>query len=109
MGLMEEWKAFGAFAVEYLGMPEVVMPFYSPESRWKRKAARICSFIIEVGNMGHNRDMSYLKKPYLERKWLPFKRRIGDMFRHACFFPKDTLRLLPNMLFRGVLSAIYRE
>lgn len=29
MGLMSEWKAFAAFAVDYLGMPGEVMPFYS--------------------------------------------------------------------------------
>ena len=28
-GLMSEWRAFGAFAVEYLGMPVGAMPFYS--------------------------------------------------------------------------------
>ena len=28
MGLMSEWKAFAAFAVEYLGMPKDVMPFF---------------------------------------------------------------------------------
>jgi hypothetical protein len=28
MGLMSEWKAFGAFAVEYLGIPSEAMHFY---------------------------------------------------------------------------------
>lgn len=30
-GLMTEWKAFGTFAVEYLGMPREAMPFYSAD------------------------------------------------------------------------------
>lgn len=59
MGLMSEWKAFGAFAVDYLGMPVEAMPFFSSDRKWNRKADRICSFIMEVGNFGHNRDMSY--------------------------------------------------
>lgn len=50
MGLMTEWRAFGAFAVEWLGMPVDAMPFYSPAAKWKRKAQKICSFIMEVGN-----------------------------------------------------------
>ena len=32
-GLISEWKAFGAFAVEYLGMPIEAMPFL--DGRWK--------------------------------------------------------------------------
>ena len=28
MGLVSVWKAFGAFAVEYLGMPGEAMPLY---------------------------------------------------------------------------------
>ena len=43
-GLKSEWKAFGAFAVEYLGMDAESMPLYSPDKKWKRKADRICKF-----------------------------------------------------------------
>ena len=42
-GIMSEWKAFGAFAVEYLGMPVEAMPMYSSDKRWSRKADKICS------------------------------------------------------------------
>jgi len=52
MGLKTEWKAFAAFAVDYLGMPSDTMPLYSSDAKWKRKAKRICSFIMGVGNMG---------------------------------------------------------
>ena len=40
-GLMSEWKAFGVFAVEYLGMPKEAMPFYSDSPKWSIKAKRI--------------------------------------------------------------------
>ena len=56
MGLVSEWKAFGAFAVEYLGMPSESIPMHSADTKWKKKADKICAFILEVGNMGHNRD-----------------------------------------------------
>ena len=55
-GLMSEWKAFGTFAVECLGMPSEAMPFYSLQAKWKRKAKRILTFVMMSGNFGHNRD-----------------------------------------------------
>lgn len=110
MGLMSEWKAFGAFAVEYLGMPIDAMPFYSIDSKWKHKADKICSFILEVGNMGHNRDSSYFHKyPYVIRKVCSFGRRVGDLYRHASIFPLDSIRFLPRIMYNGVRSMIRGE
>lgn len=113
MGLMTEWRAFGAFAVEYLGMPAEAMPFYVSEvqnvrefKKLKKKADRICSFIIEVGNFGHNRDNSYFNKPFVVRKAISFGRRCGDLFRHARIFPLDSFRFLPGIVFNGVRAAI---
>ena len=108
-GIMSEWKAFCAFAVEYLGMPVGALPLYSPDKKWKRKADRICSFILEVGNFGHNRDNSYYSKPFIVRKAISFGRRCGDVFRHARIFPFDSLRFLPSIVFNGVKAAIYSE
>lgn len=110
MGLMTEWKAFGAFAVEYLGMPPEAMPLYSCDNKWKRKAEKICEFIIEVGNFGHNRDMSYYgNKPYVVQKVISMNRRISDLYRHARIFPLDSVRFLPYIVVNGVRSAIRGE
>ena len=109
-GLMTEWKAFAAFVVEYLGMPSEVIPFYSADERWKHKADRICSFIMEVGNFGHNRDSSYYNKyPYVIRKAISLGRRISDLYGHARIFPLDSLRFFPYIVFNGVRSAIRGE
>ena len=114
-GLISEWKAFGAFAVKYLGMPADAVPLLDVRSlkedvRWKKKADRICSFIMEVGNMGHNRDSSYyVKYPYVIRKVFSFSRRLGDLYRHARIFPLDSFRFLPSIVFNGVRSAIKGE
>lgn len=109
-GLMCEWKAFGAFAVYYLGMPVDALPFYSQEKKWKRKASRICSFVLEVGNFGHNRDNSYFEKyPYVIRKAISFKRRCGDLVRHTIIFPLDSLRFFPSIVFNGLKSATKGE
>ena len=110
MGLVSVWKAFGAFAVEYLGMPGEAMPLYSDSSRMRKKAAKIASFVMEVGNMGHNRDNSYYRKyPYVIRKALSMGRRCGDLFRHALIFPGESLRFLPFMVFVGVRAAVRGE
>lgn len=106
MRLMSEWKAFGAFAVDYLGMPSDAMPFYSTDTKWRKKADRICSFILEVGNFGHNRDNSYYSKyPYVVRKAMSFGRRCSDLWRHAKIFPIDSLRFFPNIVYSGLRSV----
>ena len=110
MGLISEWKAFAAFAVDYLGMPVNAMPLYSSEKKWKRKAKRICSFIMEVGNMGHNRDMSYYNtKPYLIQKAISVRYRCVDILRHMAIFPLDSIRFFPRVMINGLRSAARGE
>ena len=110
MGLVSEWKAFSAYAVEYLGMPIEAMPMYESSTKWVKKAECINDFIMSVGNMGHNRDMSHFSnKPYLIRKCISMHRRIGDLINHARIFPLDSLRFFPNIMFNGVRSAIRGE
>ena len=110
MGLMSEWKAFGAFAVDYLGMPSDSMPFYYEDLKWKRKADKISAFILKVGNFGHNRDMSYFEKyPYVIRKVCSMGRRCGDLLRHVMIFPIDSLRFFPSIMINGILSAVRGE
>ena len=109
-GLMVAWRAFGAFAVEYLGMPSVSMPFYSPADKWKRKAKRIKTFVLKSGNFGHNRDSSYFQKyPYVIRKCISMCRRIGDLFHHAIIFPLDSLRFFPRIIINGLEAAARGE
>lgn len=113
-GLMSEWKAFGAFAVEYLGMPSEAMPLLCQDdchnANLKKKAHRICTFIMEVGNFGHNRDMSYyVKYPYLARKSVSAWWRVKDMCRHAMIFPLDSLRFFPRIMWNGMVSAVRGE
>lgn len=108
MGLMTEWKAFAAYVVEYLGMPSESMPLYDPAQKWKNKAEKICEFVLEVGNFGHNRDMSYYEKhPYIVRKTISLGRRVKDAIRHIRVFPADTLRFFPYLMYNG-LSATFR-
>ena len=114
-GLMSEWKAFGALAIEYLGFPKDSMPLLDVRSkkedvRWRKKADWIMEFILKSGNMGHNRDMSHFsKKPYLVRKCVSMGRRVSDLINHARIFPLDSLRFFPRIMFNGLRSAIRGE
>lgn len=110
MGLVSEWKAFGAFVVDYFGMPSEAMPLYSSDKKWSRKADKICAFIMKVGNFGHNRDNSYYAKyPFLIRKIYSFGRRCGDLVHHARIFPMDSLRFFPYMMYNGLKAALGGE
>lgn len=109
-GLITEWKAFGSFAVDYLGMPSDAMPLYAPDVKWKKKAEKIFTFIMEVGDFGHNRDRSYFEKyPYAVRKVCSMGRRCGDLIRHARIFPLDSFRFFPKIMYDGLRSAARGE
>ena len=110
MGLVSEWQAFATYSVEYLGMPVEEIPMYDASAKWVRKAQLINRFILNVGNMGHNRDMSHFNKgPYLVRKCISMERRIGELINHARIFPMNSLRFFPKIMWNGVRSAIKGE
>lgn len=109
-GLKTAWKAFAAFAVEYLGMPVEAMPLYSTDAKFSRKARGVMRFVLMSGNFGHNRNHSYFKKyPYLIRKVYSFGRRCGDLLCHARVFPWDSLRFFPTLVYNGLRSAARGE
>lgn len=75
-GLLSEWKAFGALAVEYLGMPVEAMLLYSEDKKWSKKAEKIVDFILKGG------------------EW----RKFQDTYRVGRIFPMSTLRFLPGII-----------
>lgn len=75
--LCGEWKAFAAFAVNYLGMPPEAMPFYDSNKLWNKKAVKIMRFILN-GN-----------KP----------NRLNDAMAMLKIFPVNALRFMPSLLF----------
>ena len=107
LGLLSEWKAFGAFAVNYLGMPASAMPFYDERHPYRKKTRLLLNFIMEVGNFGHNRDYSFYQKyPYLIRKAKALSRKGGDFVRHARIFPRDSIVFLLHFLKRGTRAVV---
>ena len=108
--LLTEWKAFGTFAVEYLGMPAEAMPLYESSSHLEQKAKRICRFVLDVGSASQNKDNSFYKtKPYLSRKAISFGRKCGTLKRIANIFPTNTLAFFPYIVFNGVRSVVRGE
>lgn len=94
MGVMTEWKAFAALAVDYLGMPLTSMPFYSSDRKWSRKAEKIMTFVLETGSFGHNRDYSYRQRyPFVVFKAISLWRHIRDFVKYVVIFPKDSMRV----------------
>lgn len=91
MGLMSEWKVFGALAVNTLGMPEEAIPFYN--DRWKKKGERVLKRVLECGNFGHNNDLSYrVKYSGMKYKMVAMWRRFIDFASLVPIFPVDTPR-----------------
>ena len=108
MGVMREWKAFARYAVEWLGMPAEAMPFFERSARSLRHARQINSFVLEVGNFGHNRDNSfYSKYPYLIYKAISLGRHCSDFLRHLVIFPRTALGAFATTLSVG-LRAVAR-
>ncbi len=100
MGLVSEWKVFSAVAVEILHMPMDSMPLY--EKGYNNKAKRVFSYILEVGNFGHNKDRGYTNQYHgVVRKIITFGHQAKDSLKLSCIFPIDAPRFLIRYLFEG--------
>lgn len=102
MKLMSEWRAFGMFAVEYLGMPKEAMPFFCEDEKWKQKARQILSFVLKTGNMGFNRKSEVRVHSFLTRKIKSSVQRLCDLANHFTIFPLDSLRFFPSIFLNGL-------
>ena len=90
-GLMTEWKAFAALAVDYLGMPAEAMPMY--DARFRVKGKKVLKLVLKVGNFGHNKDLSYRTRyKGVAYKAVSLWRRFVDFVKLVPVFPLDTPR-----------------
>ena len=106
-GMMTEWKTFAALAVNALGMPYEAMPFYENSYKWQRKAERVLTFIMETGNFGHNRDLSFRQEQSaIKRKVQIFLYITGDSVRHFRNFPLDSIKVWWCMMKKGLNSLV---
>lgn len=76
-GLMDEWRAFAALAVDNLGMPNDAIPLYSSAEKWHEKGEKILSYILE-------------KKDSI---------KICQTLAIAKIFPGNTIKFSPSIFF----------
>ena len=108
MRLTAEWKVFAAFAIEWLGMPEGAMPFYSSDARIRRKASRVCNLILETGNFGHNKDSSYRTRySRLVGNVITFWRRLGEFARRSTIFPRNAGSFFVKYVFDRIRAVCH--
>lgn len=106
MGIMSEWKAFTALAVNDLGIPADDIPYYSSSVFWKIKSDRILRVLLSSGNFGHNFDHSYYSNyPYYVRKLISFWEHTKEAFRHVVIFPFDSIKIWWIVFLNGVIAA----
>lgn len=88
-GLMSEWKAFAALAVDYLGMPVETMPFYGVRSKKDEvRGKKLAEFILKGYTGSVVRDtwqiakifpwkaILYSPSIFLNVNWLKIKERV---------------------------------
>ena len=110
MGVMTEWKAFAALAVDYLGFPQEAMPFYDSASKYTCKAHSIISHVLESGSFGHNKDNNYKDKhSFVIRLFISFWRHIKDIYKQFRIFPVDTMKAAARMIKQGFAFALKGE
>ena len=106
-GLITEWKAFAAFAVGYMGMPEDAMPMYDKRKKFGNKADKIAELIIETGSFGINKDYSYKQKG---TKWRAnvqtFITRMGEFRRLTTVFPLNAPKFFIIYAFNRVKAVL---
>ena len=106
-GILSEWKAFAALAVDWLGMPSDAIPFYSSSQKWSKKAIGILSFILETGNFGHNRICEKQgKRSFVVAKFSSLMNNTRDSINHLFIFPLDSIKVWFLRFMLGIKVAI---
>lgn len=105
MGLMSEWKAFYNLASRYLGMPDLDSELTIHDSRFDKKADRIMELVLESGNFGHNKDLSYRTRySGMTYKIVAAWRRLKDFASLIPVFPVDAPKFFFTYLFNKAKS-----
>ena len=104
MGLVSEWKAFGALAVEYLDMPQKAMPLYDDSRKWQKKASFLKRLIMDAGNLGVNNESYRFSQSQKVNKRMVFWRRLKEFSRLTLLFPLDAPLFFCTYLFNRIVN-----
>ena len=106
-GLMTEWKAFAAFAADYLGMAVDAIPFYDNRNKYRNKADKIAELIIETGSFGSKKDYSYRQKgPQWKVYVQTFITRMSEFIRLTTVFPLNAPKFFVTYTFNRVKAVL---
>jgi hypothetical protein len=107
MRLLDKWCAFASLAVNYLGMPKDAMPFYSSSQKWRIKADRIITLILESGNFGHAYDKSYkYNYPMIISAIVAICHHTSIAFKHFLIFKYDSLLGWTRLMCIGIKAKL---
>lgn len=105
--LMEKWKVFAVFAVEYLGMPADTMPFYGSSKCLNRKANMVMTLVMDAGNFGQGKDKSYKEKHSKGIRYcISFGMHAKDGLRRFCIFPREALLMWWKLMMHGLKGVL---
>ena len=105
MGLLSEWKAFAAFTVDYLAMPQNAMPFYDASKKWSKKASFLRDLIVEAGNLGYKNESYRFNQSEKISKMTIFGRRLREFSRLYLLFPKNAPRFFYTYMFNKTIKT----
>ena len=104
MGLLTEWKAFAAFAVEYLDMPQKAMPLYDNSRKWQKKASFLKGLIMEAGNLGINNESYRFSQSESISKMTVFRQRLKEFSRLTLLFPGNAPTFFGTYLLNRIMN-----
>ena len=104
-GIIQEWKVFMSFLVNYLGLPKEDAFLY--ESSFDAKTEKLWEFIRKAGNFGNNKKKRKYTKDsnFLLRKAESFFRGASDFFQHISLFPLNSIKFFSYFTFTGICAA----
>lgn len=104
MKLVSEWKAFVAFLVNYLGLPEQEAPLYN--DKYIKQSDSIWKYIRKTGNFGKNMARRYgANSSYLLRKAESLIRNASCFANHIQLFPADSFKFFGYYFLYGMRIA----
>lgn len=110
LGILTEWQAFASLVVNFLGMPQDSMPFYSHNLFVKKKGTLILKRILALGNMGHKRTAhNEGNSSVIKRKAKTFCRVTSDTLYNFFIFPVDSIRIWWNTIRVSLMGAVTKN
>lgn len=91
-GLFGPWEGFSSVAVDYLGLPQEEMPFYSKS----RQAEMILNLMFKEGNFGQKEERLIYSNNPIKQFFQKVNYTLSRYRKVGKIFPKDVVNFLPS-------------